>query len=163
MTDTWREVIESAHDATQAARDAVATAEQCEIEANAAYRAAKKMRCAVSAAASRKASAAALEAARASGVAGERAMQRLLAARRRCGRLQVAQAKALAQDVNAHRKAARQYRKNSEAWTDLAQQYEPVSPTTVLPGQLRLRRGWKALWVDTQRLPVTAVRGCKRA
>ena len=163
MSDTWREVMDMAHDATQAARDAVAAAEQCAIEADAASRAAKKMRCAVSAVASRKASAAALEAARASGVAGDCAMQRLLATRRRCGRLQYAQIKTLAAEVNAHRKAAEYYRKNGQRWTDLARQYEPAARATALPGQLRLRRGWKALWVDTQKLPADAVTGCKRA
>ena len=163
MGDTWREVMDMAHDATQAARDAVAAAEQCAIEANAAHRAAKKMRCAVSAAASREAAATALEAARASGVAGDCAMQRLLATRRRCGRLQYAQIKTLAAEVNAHRKAAEYYRKNGQRWTDLAQRYEPVARATALPGQLRLRRGWTALWVDTQALPADAITGCKCA
>lgn len=162
MSDTWREAMDMAHDATQAARDAVAAAEQCAIEANAAYRAAKKMRCAVSVVASRKASAAALEAARASGLARERAMQRLLATRRRCGRLQYAQIKTLAAEVNAHRQAAEYYRKNGQRWTDLAQQYEPVARATALPGKLRMRRGWTALWVDTQALPAVAVTVCKR-
>lgn len=159
MSDTWGEV----KDATEAARDAVGTAEQCAIEANAAFRTAKKMRCAVSAVASRKASAAALEAARASGLARERVMQRLLATRRRCGRLQYTQIKTLAAEVNAHRKAAEYYRKNGQRWTDLAQQYEPVARATALPGKLRMRRGWTALWVDTQALPAVAVTGCKRA
>lgn len=163
MSDTWREVTDTTQGATQAARDAVAAAEQCAIEANAAYRAAKKIRCAVSAVASRKASAAALEAARASGLARERAMQRLLATRRRFGRLQYAQIKALAAEVNAHRKAVEYYEKNGQRWTDLAQQYEPVTCATALPGKLRMRRGWTALWVDTQALPAVAVTGCQRA
>lgn len=163
MSDTWREAMDMAHDATQAARDAAAAAEQCAIEANAARRAAKKMRCAVAAAASREAAATALEAARASGVAGDCAMQRLLATRDRFGRLQVAHARELAADVNVHREEARRHSKNSEAWTDLAQQYEPVARATALPGQLRLRRGWTALWVDTQALPAAAVTGCKCA
>ena len=89
-------------------------------------------------------------------------MQRLLATRRLFGRLQVAHARVLAADVNAHREAAEYYRKNGQRWTDLAQQYEPVARATALPGQLRLRRGWTALWVDTQALPADAVTGCKR-